>query len=221
MLSNASKIQVNKPQLLYWFSISITNTSTYLCQALWLWWWCHCCAQCLQDWFVTSACMMIAKAGHPVEWITPFGMPVVQPYHKRSYERSQSNCSFVFSIYTICLLPFTPVTAHSTPLNYVHSLDSTQLMLTSLYSKRSNTMINCMCSKFWYGLCTIIMKNKMWVFVMGLSHLSVHKSFMLPAYIKALAYSYVSTVASVHCSPPQQLSIKIKCYRLGNACPAC
>ena len=35
----------------------------------------------LHDWFANSA-RMIAKAGHPVEWVTPLGMPVVQPYHK-------------------------------------------------------------------------------------------------------------------------------------------
>lgn len=34
-----------------------------------------------QDWLTTSA-RMIALSGHPVEWVTPLGMPVVQPYHK-------------------------------------------------------------------------------------------------------------------------------------------
>ena len=109
MFSNARKIQVNKPQSMYY--ICITNTSTYLCQALWLW-WCHCCAQHLQDRFANSA-RMIAKTGHPVEWITPLGMPVVQPYHK---EVAKDVSLSVSSIYILCLLFFTLVVAHSTPV---------------------------------------------------------------------------------------------------------
>ena len=36
----------------------------------------------LQDWFTASA-RAIAKSGQPVQWITPLGLPVVQPYHHR------------------------------------------------------------------------------------------------------------------------------------------
>ena len=34
------------------------------------------------------------------------------------------------------------------PPSYVQSLNSTHMMLTSFYSKRSGTLINCMCSKY-------------------------------------------------------------------------
>ncbi len=47
----------------------------------------------IQDW-LTSSARMIALAGYPVEWVTPLGMPVVQPYHKRV---SKSVCYIIDS----------------------------------------------------------------------------------------------------------------------------
>lgn len=38
---------------------------------------------CPQDWLASSA-RKAALAGRPMEWQTPLGLPVVQPYHKRS-----------------------------------------------------------------------------------------------------------------------------------------
>ena len=59
---------------------------------------------------------MIAKAGHPVEWITPLGMPVVQPYHKEvTKEVSLSICQVVSSVGIFRLLSFALVATHSTP----------------------------------------------------------------------------------------------------------
>ena len=35
----------------------------------------------LQDWLTESA-RLISKCGHTVEWVTPLGLPVIQPYHR-------------------------------------------------------------------------------------------------------------------------------------------
>lgn len=35
----------------------------------------------LQDWLTESA-KLISKAGHTVEWVTPLGLPIIQPYHR-------------------------------------------------------------------------------------------------------------------------------------------
>ena len=37
----------------------------------------------LQDWLASSA-RKVGLAGRPMEWLTPLGLPVVQPYHKVS-----------------------------------------------------------------------------------------------------------------------------------------
>ena len=38
-----------------------------------------------QDWLAASG-RKVALAGHPMEWLTPLGLPVVQPYHKKVRE---------------------------------------------------------------------------------------------------------------------------------------
>lgn len=35
----------------------------------------------LQDWLTESA-KLISKSGHTVEWVTPLGLPIIQPYHR-------------------------------------------------------------------------------------------------------------------------------------------
>lgn len=39
----------------------------------------------LQDWLTESA-RLISKSGHTVEWLTPLGLPVVQPYHRTRHQ---------------------------------------------------------------------------------------------------------------------------------------
>lgn len=34
-----------------------------------------------QEWLAVSA-KKISSAGKPVEWVTPLGLPIIQPYHK-------------------------------------------------------------------------------------------------------------------------------------------
>lgn len=34
-----------------------------------------------QDWLTDSA-RLISKAGHTVQWVTPLGLPIIQPYHR-------------------------------------------------------------------------------------------------------------------------------------------
>lgn len=39
----------------------------------------------LQDWLTESA-RLISKCGYTVEWVTPLGLPVVQPYHRTRFQ---------------------------------------------------------------------------------------------------------------------------------------
>ncbi|CAL2027516.1 unnamed protein product [Caenorhabditis brenneri] len=74
----------------------------------------------LKDWF-----RLIAKGASDltktVEWITPLGLPVVQPYCRLVERRSK-----------LVLVPIPMKQVDAFPPNFVHSLDSTHMMLTSL-----------------------------------------------------------------------------------------
>ncbi|KAM7309767.1 DNA-directed RNA polymerase, mitochondrial isoform X2 [Ixodes scapularis] len=42
----------------------------------------------IQEWLTSSAKLISQVCGQPVEWVTPLGLPVVQPYHKNASVRS-------------------------------------------------------------------------------------------------------------------------------------
>lgn len=42
---------------------------------------CVCFVSVAQDWLTESA-RLISKSGHTVEWVTPLGLPIIQPYHR-------------------------------------------------------------------------------------------------------------------------------------------
>ncbi|CAN7938572.1 unnamed protein product [Ixodes hexagonus] len=42
----------------------------------------------IQEWLTSSAKLISQVCGQPVEWVTPLGLPVVQPYHKHTSVRS-------------------------------------------------------------------------------------------------------------------------------------
>lgn len=75
---------------------------------------------------------IISKAGHPVSWTTPLGLPVVQPYR-------QKNKFVVITTNQRLILqksndedPISSLKQRTAfPPNYVHSLDSTHLLMTA------------------------------------------------------------------------------------------
>lgn len=78
---------------------------------------------------------MIAKTNRPVKWHSPMGLPIVQPY----LDEKKFVISTQLQTFTV-MLPDrnSPATVLKTrqrsafPPNYVHSLDSTHMMMTAL-----------------------------------------------------------------------------------------
>lgn len=54
----------------------------------------------LQDWLTESA-RLISKSGHTVEWVTPLGLPIIQPYHRTRNQvvRPKSICIRAWGIF--------------------------------------------------------------------------------------------------------------------------
>jgi DNA-directed RNA polymerase len=79
---------------------------------------------------------LIAKQGKPVTWVTPMGLPVVQPYRTKGKQTQ----TVVTALQNVMLVKeendSLPVNTRKQrtafPPNYVHSLDSTHMMLTAL-----------------------------------------------------------------------------------------
>ncbi|XP_052603218.1 DNA-directed RNA polymerase, mitochondrial isoform X3 [Peromyscus californicus insignis] len=88
----------------------------------------------IQHWLTESA-NLISHAGWPVEWVTPLGIPIIQPYHREAKVQVKGGIqSLTFtSSMDISQKPNTLKQKNGFPPNFIHSLDSSHMMLTALY----------------------------------------------------------------------------------------
>lgn len=117
--------------------------------------------QRIKAWLVNCA-GIIAKAGYPVSWLTPLGLPVVQPYRRGS---STMFIDTVFQRVTLTSnkdhLPVSvPKQKSAFPPNFVHSLDSTHLMLTAVECYKEGIEFAAVHDSFWTHACNIDRMNK-------------------------------------------------------------
>ncbi|CAG4960033.1 unnamed protein product [Parnassius apollo] len=117
----------------------------------------------IQDWLTDCAKLISGVCGESVEWVTPLGLPVVQPYYRRtSYQHAHSSAPLdqhhvqgVTPLGLPVVQPYyrrtsyqhahssAPLDQHQRPCtmkqrnafppNFIHSLDSTHMMLTGLH----------------------------------------------------------------------------------------
>lgn len=96
----------------------------------------------IQDWFTNCARIIATVYGECVEWVTPIGLPIVQPYYKSVKQldiHKQRNA-------------FAP--------NFIHSLDSTHMMLTSINSQRAGISFVSVHDCFWTHACSVATMNE-------------------------------------------------------------
>ncbi|KAL1494494.1 hypothetical protein ABEB36_010085 [Hypothenemus hampei] len=112
----------------------------------------------IQDWFTECARLISGVNGALVEWVTPMGLPVVQPYIKHKKTSMPSGYE------GFCLDQFEKPNVmkqkNAFPPNFVHSLDSSHMMLTSLHSARSGITFVSVHDCYWTHPSTIQIMNK-------------------------------------------------------------
>ncbi|XP_029040441.2 DNA-directed RNA polymerase, mitochondrial [Osmia bicornis bicornis] len=106
----------------------------------------------IQDWFINCARIISSVCGENVEWITPLGLPIVQPYikqqklHKTHIKGNGKPDSLKQKN------AFAP--------NFIHSLDSSHMMLTSLHCNQEDVTFVSVHDCFWTHPCTVNIMNK-------------------------------------------------------------
>lgn len=115
----------------------------------------------IQDWLTESA-WLISKAGETVEWVTPLGLPIIQPYHKKSLKMISHGGRNVYheERHSQAERPDTMKQKNAFPPNFIHSLDSTHMMLTSLYSQRAGITFASVHDCFWTHASSVDQMNK-------------------------------------------------------------
>jgi DNA-directed RNA polymerase len=107
------------------------------------------------NWLTTCA-KMISQHGYPVAWISPIGIPAIQPY------RQKRSATLVTLLQTVTLvdrsddLPIHKQRQCSAfPPNYIHSLDSSHMLLTALEMDRRGLSFSAVHDSFWTHACNI------------------------------------------------------------------
>lgn len=115
----------------------------------------------IQDWFTECARLISGVCGKNVEWSTPLGLPVVQPYNridKTGASKSfRINETFSMDMYE---KPNIMKQKNAFPPNFIHSLDSSHMMLTSLNCERKGITFVSVHDCFWTHACTVPDMNK-------------------------------------------------------------
>ncbi|CAD5217225.1 unnamed protein product [Bursaphelenchus okinawaensis] len=102
----------------------------------------------MKDWF--RSCVSVAvKLMRPIEWTTPLGLPVAQPYVKAARKHNK-----------LCLMPILSKQTNAFPPNFVHSLDSTHMMLTALNCKKHGLTFAAVHDCFWTHSCDVDKMNE-------------------------------------------------------------
>lgn len=115
----------------------------------------------IQDWLTESA-RLISKCGHTVEWVTPLGLPIIQPYHRTRNQVLKSTMQHInLQIsHDIKERPDTVKQKNAFPPNFIHSLDSTHMMLTSLHCYSAGLTFVSVHDCFWTHALTVDTMNK-------------------------------------------------------------
>ncbi|NXI65797.1 RPOM protein, partial [Anseranas semipalmata] len=115
----------------------------------------------IQNWLTESA-KLIAQSGRTVEWVTPLGLPIVQPYYRvrpTVLSSSIQNLSVKNST-TTNQKPDTVKQKNAFPPNFIHSLDSTHMMLTALHCFRQGLTFVSVHDCYWTHALTVDVMNQ-------------------------------------------------------------
>ncbi|NXY79234.1 RPOM protein, partial [Glareola pratincola] len=114
----------------------------------------------IQNWLTESA-KLIAQSGRTVEWVTPLGLPVVQPYYRTRSTVVSIWWSQLLPSPTLCRRkPDTVKQKNAFPPNFIHSLDSTHMMLTALHCLRQGLTFVSVHDCYWTHALTVDVMNQ-------------------------------------------------------------
>ncbi|XP_054329543.2 DNA-directed RNA polymerase, mitochondrial [Pongo pygmaeus] len=116
----------------------------------------------IQHWLTESA-RLISHTGFVVEWVTPLGVPVIQPYRLESKVK-QIGGGIQSITYTHngdnSRKPNTRKQKNGFPPNFIHSLDSSHMMLTALHCYRKGLTFVSVHDCYWTHAADVSVMNQ-------------------------------------------------------------
>ncbi|KAM3965715.1 LOW QUALITY PROTEIN: mitochondrial RNA polymerase [Aphomia sociella] len=111
----------------------------------------------IQDWFTDCAKLISGVCGESVEWVTPLGLPVVQPYYRRAPPAATTTLRAPLDHQ---MRPCTMKQRNAFPPNFIHSLDSSHMMLTGLHCQARGLAFVSVHDCFWTHPHTVDRMNE-------------------------------------------------------------
>ncbi|XP_073959817.1 DNA-directed RNA polymerase, mitochondrial-like [Choristoneura fumiferana] len=108
----------------------------------------------IQDWFTDCAKLISGVCGESVEWVTPLGLPVVQPYYRRA--QAPPSRTALDSQQRPCTMK----QRNAFPPNFIHSLDSSHMMLTALHCQAAPLAFVSVHDCYWTHPCAVPAMNQ-------------------------------------------------------------
>ncbi|KDD74577.1 DNA-dependent RNA polymerase [Helicosporidium sp. ATCC 50920] len=82
--------------------------------------------------WLSDCARVVARAGQSVSWVTPLGLPIVQPYRKSDKQHIRTLLQRLVLVENNDALPVLKMRQRTAfPPNYIHSIDSTHMMMTA------------------------------------------------------------------------------------------
>ena len=107
------------------------------------------------NWLTTCA-RLITQQGYPVAWISPIGLPAIQPYRQSKQSTLVTLLQMVTLVEEADDLPIHKQRQVSAfPPNYVHSLDSSHMLLTALEMDCRGLTFSAVHDSFWTHPCDV------------------------------------------------------------------
>ncbi|XP_045500469.1 DNA-directed RNA polymerase, mitochondrial isoform X2 [Colias croceus] len=107
----------------------------------------------IQDWFTDCAKLISGVCGESVQWVTPLGLPVLQPYFRRAAPSHAAPLDLMQR-------PCTMKQRNAFPPNFIHSLDSSHMMLTGLHCEAEGITFVSVHDCFWTHPDTVDKMNE-------------------------------------------------------------
>jgi DNA-directed RNA polymerase len=105
-------------------------------------------AQEIMAW-LAELCRLVTKQGQHMSWITPLGLPVIQPYVKEK-DYQVKTLKHRLTIADARVLPVSSQRQKSAfPPNFVHSLDATHMFMTTLDCKEKGLHFSSVHDSYW------------------------------------------------------------------------
>lgn len=112
-------------------------------------------ARSIMDWLGDCA-KLVAETDNSMAWITPLGLPVMQPYRQPSQHTVVTVMqSISLAEHSDCLPISVRKQKTAFPPNFVHSLDASHMMMTSLKMKKLGLNFAAVHDSYWTHPCDV------------------------------------------------------------------